>query len=154
MELLGLIDTLEAIIIRGNKIPLTGKVVLEEKKILTLIDKLRYAVKQGEGIIRKTIEKEMELKKKREPVVINDPNEEVKKVLEEAYNEAKKIHEGADEYADQVLANLQIIIAKIERNTKKMDQVLENGRNRLKKSKELNEKTFIKPDTSVVSSKS
>jgi hypothetical protein len=149
MELLGLIDTLEAMIAKGNKIPLTDKVVIEEKRILALIDKLRFAVKQGEGVIRKTVEREMEIKRRREPVVIGDPSSEAQKVLNDAYNEAKKIRESADEYADQVLANLQIIIAKMQRSSKKMDEVLENGRNRLKKSKELDEKTFIKPDNNL-----
>lgn len=141
MQLLGLIDTLEAIILKSRKIPMTDKVVLEEKKLLNLIDKIRLVIKQGEGVIRKSIEKEIEEKKKRQQVMEMDPVSEAQKIINDAYSKARQVRDGADEYADQVLGNLQIIISKMQRNATRMNQVLENGRSRLKKTKELDDKS-------------
>ena len=141
MQLLGLIDTLEAIILKSKKIPMTDKVILEEKKLLSLIDKIRLVIKQGEGVIRKSIEKEIEEKKKKQMTMEMEPENEAQNIINDAYSKARQIRDGADEYADQILGNLQIIITKMQRNALKLDQVLENGRNRLKKAKELDDKS-------------
>ena len=44
MEILGLLDTLESMILDGTKIPLTKKILINEDKILAVIDKMRLVI--------------------------------------------------------------------------------------------------------------
>ena len=48
MEILGLIDTLESMILEGFRVPLTKKTMINEEKVLQVIDKIRL-VAQGGG---------------------------------------------------------------------------------------------------------
>ena len=44
-EVLGLLDALEAVILDSKKVPLTDNVIVNEQKLIDIIDKLRTVVK-------------------------------------------------------------------------------------------------------------
>lgn len=50
MEILGLLDTLESMILEGFRVPLTKKTMIDEEKVLQVVDKIRL-VAQGGGIL-------------------------------------------------------------------------------------------------------
>jgi cell division septum initiation protein DivIVA len=131
MEILGLLDTLESIILDSAKIPFTRRVMVDEEKVLGIIDKMRNVIRGGGDIVRTAItrgrgEHEVvmeEVEGERRPQAESKAVE----VLEQAYQMAKEIREGADKYADEVLANLEATSSRILRTIKA-------GRERLTKT--------------------
>ncbi|MBI5399122.1 hypothetical protein HZB07_00700 [Candidatus Saganbacteria bacterium] len=142
MELLGLLDTLEALILDGSKIPLTKKVIVNEDKILGIIDKMRLVIQGGGGFAKdalgkqqpaggreeaRTVEKATMLPVNDELLVGRSQDEaKAVEILQQAYQMAKEIREGADKYADEVLANLEATSTRILRT-------VQAGRQRLQK---------------------
>lgn len=141
MEILGLLDTLESMILDGAKIPLTKKILVDEEKVLAVIDKMRLVVQGGGGFAKEAIASRggarPEAEEGRREAVSPESREviegrsegEVKavEVLQQAYQMAKEVREGADKYADEVLANLEATSTRILRTIKA-------GRDRLSKS--------------------
>ncbi|MFH0887137.1 MAG: hypothetical protein V1843_03100 [bacterium] len=142
MEILGLLDSLESMILDSFKIPLSGKTIVNEGEILALIDKIRLVAQSGEDFAKKAIERDMHFKddsKKDEQLIqkavsevsakgISDKELEEKaaEIIEQAYEISKEIRHGADKYADDVLANLEATSSRILRT-------IRNGRSRLTK---------------------
>ncbi len=132
MEILGLLDTLESLVLDGTKIPLTKKAIIDEEKVLSIIDKIRLVCQGGGGFAKEAITPKSDV---REAVsnevpeaIAGRPREEAKavEVLQQAYQMAKEIREGADKYADEVLANLEATSTRILRT-------ITAGRERLQK---------------------
>jgi hypothetical protein len=141
MEILGLIDTLESVILEGNRVPLTKKIMVDEAKVLSLIDKLRLVVQGGGDYAKKVIDKDF---KREEAVSFTNGSEGAKtenasvpeamvgdnkamEVIQQAYQMAKEVRVGADKYADEVLSNLEAAAARVLRT-------IQAGRDRLKKN--------------------
>lgn len=146
MEILGLLDTLESLILDGTKIPLTKKALVDEERVLALIDKIRLVCQGGGGFAKEAIASQKGLAREEEredvreaqsppaPEVIEGRSKDEAKaveVLQQAYQMAKDIREGADKYADEVLANLEATSTRILRTIKA-------GRDRLTKTDEKN----------------
>ncbi|MGB9613300.1 MAG: hypothetical protein ACPL4K_03885 [Candidatus Margulisiibacteriota bacterium] len=127
MEILGLLDTLESIILDGTKVPFTKKVMVDEEKVLSIIDKIRLVVQGGADFAKKAIAREEILEGERLAEDKVQPESKAVEVLEHAYQMAKEIREGADKYADEVLANLEATSTRILRTVKA-------GRERLAKT--------------------
>jgi hypothetical protein len=127
MEILGLLDTLESIVLDSAKIPFTKKIMVDEEKMLSIIDKIRLVIQGGGDFARKAIVRGEAQEAAPEPT-----ESKAVEVLEQAYQMAKEIREGADKYADEVLANLEATSTRILRTIKA-------GRDRL--SGEKNEKS-------------
>jgi cell division septum initiation protein DivIVA len=124
MKILGLLDTLESLILDGFKIPLTKKTIVNEEQILSIIDKIRLVVQGGEDFGKHSaMESEVQVTKAEET------KESVKAtdVLQQAYQLAKEIREGADKYADEMLSNLELTTTRILRTVRA-------GRERLDKT--------------------
>ena len=129
-DILGLVDSLEATILESPKVPLTDKLIIEEKKILQLVDKVRLAIKDG-GIARQSIDINKEFS-------IQDPVQKVVKPqdnISEAQEKARQVKQGANEYAEYVLSNLQLSITKLQNHIVKLEKNIENGREVLEKQK-------------------
>lgn len=132
MEILGLLDTLESMILDGFKIPLTKKTLINEEQILGVIDKIRLVV-QGGGNFAKTAlgGRGNETAAASEVVSqLEEPSTPANKsteVLQQAYQLAKEVKEGADNYADEVLSNLELTVTRLIRTIKA-------GRERLDKT--------------------
>jgi len=142
MEILGLLDTLESTILDGFKVPFVKKIIMDEEKVLSIIDKMRLVVQGGEGLAKEAIAAKSDGTVAAAPKATaqgspeqraKDDNKAVE-ILQQAYQMAKEIREGADKYADEVLANLESTSTRILRTIKA-------GRDRLNKS--LNEKETI-----------
>ena len=128
--ILGLLEALEAAILESPKIPFTDKTIIEENKILEIIDKIRMALASGADLIQSSISKKEGAQKKSLPVAELTVSD-----LKEARQAARELRFKADKYADEVLSNLAATAAKILRS-------VESGRQRLSK---LSEKTIEEP---------
>ncbi|MCX5749149.1 MAG: hypothetical protein NTZ10_02765 [Candidatus Saganbacteria bacterium] len=137
MEILGLIDTLESVICDSIKIPFTGKTIVNESDILSIIDKMRLVLQSGEGFSRTKIATkagEMMLHAKphegadgAKAAPADNPDGKAAEIIQQAYQVSKEIRAGADRYADDVLATLEATTGRIIRTVK-------NGRVRLNKT--------------------
>ena len=127
-DILGLIDSLEATILEGKKVPLTDKIMLDEKEILTLIDKVRSTLK-NKG---KNIRDQVEINRSESKVIHSEDDVKIEKsgskIIEKANKKAKEMIQGANEYSDYILANLQLVINKMQKDIIKLERNLENGR--------------------------
>jgi hypothetical protein len=143
-EVLGLIDSIEATILESSKVPMTGKVMIEEKKILQLIDKLRLVIKGSDDVIRKAVDVSFNIEKS-DP--INNTQSHLgntqgvgqaspRNIIEEAKNEAEKIKKDAADYADYILANLQLMITKVQKNVINVEKNIDTSRDMLERHKE------------------
>lgn len=135
MEILGLLDHLESLVLDGTKIPFTKKIMVDEEKILAVIDKIRLVTQGGTDFAKKVIGRSEEGSSRSEETQLEQvenerrPQSESKavEVIEQAYKMAKEIRDGADKYADEVLANLEATSTRILRTVKA-------GRDRLDKT--------------------
>jgi hypothetical protein len=126
-ELLGIIDAIEARIMEGKKVPFTDKVVVHEGQILMLLDKLRIVAGNDSAAIRKAVEIGNRPEEKPSTPSVETtvtPTQDAVK----AHIEALRIREDAAIYADNVLAHLQLLVTKMQKNIIKIEQNLENGR--------------------------
>ena len=136
MEVLGVIDALEATLLSGSRIPLTDKIVIEEHKIIPILDRLRELVRQGEGAAQAQLAGGIKSAGSKADRIILDTMDNSDEIVSAAYQRAQEIKRGADEYSDQVLANLQVTLTKMQRNIIKMEQTVDNGRKRLIEGRE------------------
>ena len=140
-EILGLVDSLEAMVLESAKIPMTDKLIIPEKKLIQLIDKIRYATKSGDVArnaidINKAIVIESIVKTREET-----PGPQFTEKLHDAEAKAKQIKEGAHQYAEQVLTNLQLMVTKLQNQMIKLEQSIENGREVLDQQRKKEEAT-------------
>jgi len=126
-QILGIIDTLEALILEGRRIPLSEKVILNEKQLLTLIDKIRVLVKSEGKAAREAVDKTPSVMPKMKKTSEHAKEPDIN-VAKEASKKAQIIKEGAHEYADQILANLQLTVTKLQKNLVKLENNIQHGR--------------------------
>ncbi len=133
MEILGLIDTLESMILEGFKIPLTKKTIVNEEKLLNVVDKIRNVAQGGGNPLKEAIRRPVtgrqesleavEAKNKVEKIRESIParsgtDDNATEIIEHAYKIAKEVRMGADKYADEVLSNLEATSSRILRAVK------------------------------------
>lgn len=141
MEALGLLDTLESMILDGFKVPFSKKIMVDEERLLSIIDKMRLVIQGGGGLAKEAIAAKLTSEGARkgdgayERTTVEGGSQEDSKavdILQQAYQMAKEIREGADKYADEVLANLEATSTRILRT-------LKAGRERLEKYTQVGE---------------
>lgn len=141
--MLGLLDSLEATILEGFKVPMSKKVIVNEEQVLMLIDKIRLVIQGGSNFAKKAINRDHAIRvsppanfETKETVVVEEkqpasPSSSTKErsaeIVQEAYQIAQQVREGADKYADEVLSNLELTSSRILRTIKA-------GRDRLSKN--------------------
>jgi len=135
MELLGLLDTLESMILEGFKIPMTKKTLIDEEKVLQVLDKMRLVVQGGGGVARDNITNRPQHTTRQESLdrigaekdvaritegisSSSGSKEKATEIIENAYKIAKEVRMGADKYADDVLTNLEATSSRILRAVK------------------------------------
>ena len=125
-EILGIIDAIEAAIMDGKRLPFTDKVVIHEGQLLMLLDKLRIVAKNDTNMVRKAVQigglPEEEDITSLPSILSHSPD------LSKAHTDALRIREDAAIYADNVLAHLQLLVTKMQKNIIKLEQNLESGR--------------------------
>jgi len=132
-EILGIIDSIEATVLDGKKVPFSDKVLMDEKRLLNLLDKLRYVIKNDPESIRRSIETGTMTPSPPAPtpVVIETPVAIHPDVLRQADDESQRLRRNADEYADNVLAHLQMLVTRAQKNLIKLEQSIDSGRQNL-----------------------
>lgn len=145
MDLLNSLNELEELVENSGKIPFTRKVMVEEDRLLDLLDRIRTTmpeeVRQAKWIIQER-EKVLNDSQKEAIRIMDDAQKQIEKkaddsevvrqakisaeeILAKAEGIAVEIREGAKDYADDILVNLQESLGKI------MSQI-EQGRSELK----------------------
>lgn len=144
MDIMGLIDRLEDVIANGRKVPFSGSVMIQEQKIYEIIDELRAALpeelKQARWIIKERqemieeAEKEanriIEENRQRAEAMVQDreiaklAEKRANEIIEAAQSREREIRLGAEDYADEMLANLEV-------NLGKLLTAVQRGRDRL-----------------------
>ncbi len=127
MDILYLLDRLEAVLTSGSRVPLTGKTVVDEHECLEIIDQLRVAIPEEVKQAKKLqVERERLLQEAEERAsrivahaqeqaasmaqqheVVKVAEARARRVLEEAEAEARDRREGADRYAAESLSELE-----------------------------------------------
>jgi len=144
MDIMGLIDRMEDIVANGRKVPLTGSVVLQEHRIYEIIDELRAALpdelKQARWIVKERQEMIDEADKEatriieearqraeeltRDMEIVKLAERRSNEIIEAAQMREREIRLGAEDYADEMLANLEV-------NLGKLLTAVQRGRDRL-----------------------
>jgi hypothetical protein len=154
MDILHLVDRLEELFNESSPVPLTHKVMVDEERMLDLIDQMRLAIpdeiKKAQQIINqrdriiaqaheeanRTIElsKEQSQKLVDRDEIVEKANHRAEEIKRQAQEETKQIKKEADFYAIDSLEHLEIELSKIlaqVRNgiqTLKYDNQQENAR--------------------------
>ena len=144
MDIMALIDKLEDLVSEGKKVPLTSSVMVNELKIYDIIDEIRSSfpdeIKQARWIVKERQEMLDEAEKEANKLVeeanhraeaMADETEIVKKaeehaddIMDKAAVHEREIRLGAEDYADEMLANLEV-------NLGKLLSAVQRGRDRL-----------------------
>jgi len=127
MDMLHLLDRLEAVLTSGSRIPLTGKTVVDEHECLDIIDQLRVVVpeevKQARRLQhdRERILQDAEEEASRivahaqeqvstmadQHEIVRAAEAKARRILDEAELEARETRQGADRYAAEALRELE-----------------------------------------------
>ncbi len=144
MDIMALIDKLEEVIAEGKKVPFSSSVLVAEEKIYEIIDEIRATLpeelKQARWIVKERqdmldeAEKEAqrvinEAKEKAaaaasESEIVKLAEEKAAEIIEAARAKEREIRLSAEDYADEMLANLEV-------NLSKLLAAVQRGRERL-----------------------
>lgn len=147
MDILHLIDQLEAAINNGWHIPLTSDVIVNEEELLRIVDEMRSRIPQEVQQAKRLLqEKERVLaqaREERERIValageeaarLTEESEITKAamvraqtILERAKRDAETIRKGADDYVVEVLGNLQRELEQILRTVNNGIMAIQQG---------------------------
>lgn len=117
-----MIDELEDKLAEGRRVPFSGRLMVDEERILDVIDRMRVAVpeelKQARRIIQEQDRLLAEAQARVQQVLeerglLAAIEEERQRLLQQAEEEAAQVRAGADEYARQVLEELQERLEKL-----------------------------------------
>lgn len=129
-EALGVLDAVEALVLEAKRFPLTEKVILEERDILSLVDKLRKLINN-----RDSARAAVDLSKKESVSSAQTPSQgeslQSQILIDNAKKEAADIRQNINEYADNVLAKLQLMVTKFQKDTIRMERNISEGRSLL-----------------------
>lgn len=135
MEALGLIDAIITTIADAQPKSFSKtKVVIDREQVIEMLEKLRLVLQKGTDIIRKSVTMnpdDVHQKKTRRLAEVSPEvfGLEGEALLRQAQEEAARVRGEADEYAKNVLVNLQVGITKMMRT-------IEVNKERLKQYKE------------------
>ncbi|MEI6775297.1 MAG: hypothetical protein WCK70_00180 [Chloroflexales bacterium] len=122
IELDDLIDEVEDALAEGRRVPFSGRLLVDEERILDIIDRMRIAIPEEQKRARRIIQEQERLIAEAQARVQQVLNErglleaieaERGRLLQQAENEAIQVRAGADEYARQVLEELDERLMKL-----------------------------------------
>lgn len=148
MDILHLIDRLEEILNESRPLPFTHNVIVDEDKILDLIDQMRIAipdeVKKSQQVIaqrdrilaqaQEEVNRRLELgREKSEQLVERDAivqsaKARAEEIISQAHNEILTIRQDADSYVLETLTNLEMEIDRALSQVRNGIQVLKKER--------------------------
>ena len=145
MDLLSALNELEELVETSSKVPFTRKVMVEEERLLDLLDRIRTTmpeeVRQAKWIIQERekvlgdsqkeamrilddVQKQIE-RKADDSEVVRQAKMVAEEIVAKAESVAREMREGAKGYADDILGNLQDSLGKI-------NSQIEQGRSELR----------------------
>lgn len=133
MDILHLVDRLEELINNSRDIPFTRNVIIDEDRMLDIIDQMRVAipeeVKKSQQILAQkdrviaqakeeadrtvTIAKEKSEKLTDRDSIVLDAKKKAQQIESEAGQRAEKTQAEADEYVAETLTNLEIALERV-----------------------------------------
>ncbi|MBC8076562.1 MAG: hypothetical protein H7Y32_10845 [Chloroflexales bacterium] len=122
MELDELIDELEDALAAGRRVPFSGRLLVDEERVLDIIDRMRVAVPEELKQARKVIQEQDRLLAEaqarvqqalEEQGLLAAVEEQRQRLLGQAERDAAQVRAGADEYARQVLEELDARLEKL-----------------------------------------
>jgi hypothetical protein len=122
IELDDMIDELEEVLAEGRKVPFSGRLMIDEERILDIIDRMRIALPEELKRARRVIQEQERLLAEAQSRVQQVLEErglteaieaERARLLQQAEGEAAQVRAGADEYARQVLEELDDRLVKL-----------------------------------------
>jgi len=144
MDVLVLIDKLDDVIHNARTVPLTDSVMLDREELYDLLDQMRSTIpeeiKQARWIVKERQEMLAEAKQEADRIVaeanekaarlasqeevVRLAEKQAKEIIEDARERERETRLGAEDYADDVLANLEV-------NLEKFLVAVRRGRERL-----------------------
>jgi F0F1-type ATP synthase membrane subunit b/b' len=144
MDILALIDRLEELVDSGKNVPLTNSRLIDSEKLYELVDEIRAQfpdeIKQARWIVKERQEMLEEAEKEANRIleeareraealaadqeVVKLAEQQAAEIMDDARNREREIRLGAEDYADEMLANL-------EANLGKLLTAVQRGRDRL-----------------------
>jgi hypothetical protein len=133
MDILHLVDRLEELINQSRSIRFTHNVIVDEDRILDIIDQMRVAipqeVKKSQQVLAQrdrvmaqakeeadrtlNIAKEKSEKLSERDTIVQDARKKANQIEAEAEMKADKTQAGADEYVGETLTNLEIALERV-----------------------------------------
>jgi cell division septum initiation protein DivIVA len=144
MDILALIDRIEELIDSGRNVPFTGSKVVDPERVYELIDEIRAQfpdeLKQARWIVKERQEMLEEAEKEANRIledakaraeamaadqeIVKLAEQQRAEILDDARAREREIRLGAEDYADEMLANLEV-------NLGKLLTAVQRGRDRL-----------------------
>ena len=144
MDVLVLIDKLDDMVHNARTGPLTDSVMIDREEMYELLDQMRSTIpeeiKQARWIVKERQEMLAEAKSEAERIIaeatdrsarmaseeeiVRLADRQAKEIVEEAHEREREIRFGAEDYADEVLGNLEV-------NLEKFLAAVRRGRERL-----------------------
>lgn len=144
MDIMTLLDKLEEVVTNAKRIPLGNKAIIDPEEIFEIIDQIRenfpQEIKEARWIVKEKQEhlaeaereaqriineaKEKTKKLASESEIVKEAQRQVQEMLQNAREKEREIRLSAEDYADEMLANL-------EANLGKMLAAVQRGRERL-----------------------
>jgi cell division septum initiation protein DivIVA len=122
IELDDLIDEVEDALAEGRRVPFSGRLLVDEERILDIIDRMRVAIPEEQKRARRIIQEQERLiaeAQARLQQVLDERglleaiDAERTRLLQQAEHDATQVRAGADEYARQVLEELDERLMKL-----------------------------------------
>jgi vacuolar-type H+-ATPase subunit H len=151
MDILHLVDRLEEMINHSRSIPFTHNVIVDEDRMLDIIDQMRVAipeeVKKSQQVIATkdrmiaqakeeadrtlNIAKEKSDKLADRDTIVQESRKKAKQIESDAEIKAKKAQTEADEYVAETLTNLEIALERVLNQVRNGIYILEeDGKNK------------------------
>ena len=144
MDIMALIDRIEELVDNGRAVPLTGSKLVDPEKLFEIVDEIRAQfpdeLKQARWIVKERQEMLEEAEKEAnriledardraqaiasEQEIVKLAEQQAAAIMDDARTKEREIRLGAEDYADEMLANLEV-------NLGKLLTAVQRGRDRL-----------------------
>ncbi len=147
IDILYLVDRLEALLSKGWRVPMTSKTSIDEDEFLDIIDQMRIAIPEEIKLAKKmqqdrertlaqtqeeagrilALAKEDAERLVSETAIVQSAQERANQIEEQAQTDAAAIRQGADQYAMQVLADVQARLDQVTQQISALQSQVYNG---------------------------
>ena len=147
IDILYLVDRLEALLGKGWRVPMTAKTMIDEDEFLDIVDQMRIAIPEEIKQAKKTVQDRdriiaqaqeeagriIELAKEDAARLVNNhavtkaAQEQAAQINQQAAASAAATRKGADDYAGQVLSELQMQLAQVAQRVAGLQSQVSNG---------------------------